>query len=493
MASRFKESLGFIKLMTTENIYQTENEEAFLEEYMGTLSSIDIPPEADRVLDEEQWARKYPYLPNPFHGGFFDSLYASFLFIYEMDILLAQNEREKLTLENADALLGLCCLLSVSSTNAMISIDDEFSFSKKYSVAEDIYIMTKNMYDFLSSVNIVATEALSFAEMLTVTKYSEIKYRLWCKYIRNGIAVLKLFHILALLQTSPAYSDGIHQIAKKLIQQLREVLFNKRIIKLVVDADTYGSNYKLHKTTRLKIFFAMNNSDRYCIRLDFPHPGEDCIHLNLNEPARKQSTGFPFKGSVYGEAIWICKEKSVFDRLFYYRDDLFWFRSNFAALIKEIGKNNEEHSRALEMFRHDRSHIVITSSDTDNLNAVTEFSEAFAEAMIEYGLPNIYGSTDTEDDIFYQYVLFQDEIFDIVLGIRALEMRNMINIGGRSYLVNTEAVELSKIENLAKTKFCDYIEKSFTQDEELKECVKEDIELSTFLTKCLDRLDELGI
>ena len=114
---------------------------------------------------------------------------------------------------------------------------------------------------------------------------------------------------------------------------LREVLFDKRILKIVVDSDLYGSNEKTHKSTRLKIYFAMKNTDRYCIRLDFPHDGEDSIHLNLNDPGIKRSVGFPLKKEEYWEIYRHSKEKELFVNMFYEMNDRYWFKSDFATKI----------------------------------------------------------------------------------------------------------------------------------------------------------------
>ena len=194
-------------------------------------------------------------------------------------------------------------------------------------------------------------------KIIVVLGIDIIDNRLCCKYICNGIAVLKLFHVLALIYISPLYPDGVHRIAKELIQQLREILYDKRIIKMVVDTDGSGMNDKPHKTTRLKIYFAMNNSDRYCIRLDFPHIGEESIHLNMNEPGQKQSTGLPFSGELYEEACRICKNSDIFSKLFYYRDDLYWFRSGFATVLKDICRDNAEKGKELKEFYHNRAHV----------------------------------------------------------------------------------------------------------------------------------------
>ena len=284
--------------MIKEDLYCTSYENEFNKKYLVSAENKHSEINKDLMTNREQFALKYPYLPEPLFGGFYSNLYDAFKFIYEIEIVLDQILYEGLTFDRANTLMNLCCFLKTTSTYAMINIDNDFSFAKKYSLADDIYFMAKSMFDAQMTIHATSNRNLSLDQVITLTKFDDLESRLCCKYIHNGIAVLKLFHILAILQISPYYTDGVHKIAKKLIQSLREALYNKRVVKLVVDIDTQGYNQKAHKTTRMKIYFAMNNSDRYCIRLDFPHEGENNIHLNINEPAHKQSTGFPFNERV---------------------------------------------------------------------------------------------------------------------------------------------------------------------------------------------------
>jgi hypothetical protein len=378
-------------------------------------------------------------------------------------------------------------MLKVTSTNALIELDDNCSFVKKYSLAQDIFTMAKEMNDSMLIVHSALEKSVSNEETITVTSYDTIYTRFCCKYIRNGIAVLKLFHVLALLQISPAYTDEVHVIAKKLIELLREVLYDKRVIRLLVDPDLYGNNPKAHKSTRLKIYFAMGNSDRYCIRLDFPHQGEESIHLNINEPARKQSTGFPFDRKWYEEVFRICGDKTTFDSLFYYRDDLFWFRSDYTVRIRDIGKSNREKEKALEQFQHDRAHIEVLSSSKDNMAAVPCFSEAFAEAIADYEAICVYGKTDSDDEELYKYILFQDFFFEKIIKLRSYEAG--IRLTYNNFQLNGR---LSEIESAIKPLFCKYLKEQFPFDEELNNCVNQQMKLCELFSQCLDCLEEKG-
>ena len=485
MASRFKESLGFVKKMRVEVQYHCKNECEFCKRYVEDSTNC---VNEELIIDHDKFVLEYPFLPNPFYNGFYSDLYAAFTFIYEIETTLDLIEYNGMNLQETESLLEQCELLAVTSTNAMIGIDDDFSFANKYSLAQDIYTMAKNMYNLMLLAHTEAEENIPNGETITLTDYDDIYGRLCCKYIRNGISVLKLFHLFALLQASPIYPDDVHVVAKKIIGILREVLYDKRVIRLVVDSDLYGSTPKPHKSTRLKIYFAMGNSDRYCIRLDFPHQGEDSIHLNINEPARKQSTGFPFNGELYEEAIKICGDKTVFDSLFYYRDDLYWFRSDFTARIKNFRKSCNEKTQALEQFQHNRAHIEVFPSSKDNRMAVSCFSEAFAEAMADYEDTCIYGQTDTDDEEFYKYVLFQDYIFDTVIRVRSYEMQ--INL---DCYESQQRKSVTELESNLKLMFCEYIKEHFPLDENSVGILNQQMDFREFLSCLLDYMEKKGL
>ena len=491
MASRFKESLGFIKSLVVEDPFCSKNEDEFLNKFIEAPENIEIMLCDELLTNRKQFSERYPYVPNPLYSGFYSNIYDSFKFMYEIETILDEIDCCNISFELSKSLMDTCCFLNNVSTNMMISLDDDFSYTKKYSLENDIFIMVKNLYNKLLFIHSVASENIPLNSKIAITKYDFIENRLCCQYIRNGLKVVKLFHILALMQISPLYNDGIHQIAKSLIHLLREILYDKRIIKFVVDFDTNGFNPKCHKTTRLKIYFAMSNSDRYCLRLDFPHEGEDSVHINLNEPNHKQSTGLPFNGNYYIEAMQICKDKEMFNELFYYRDELYWFRSNYAKKVKIIGNENMTLKFALEKFQHDRSHIFVSSSDKSNLEAVTDFSEAFAEAFAECDDISIYGYTDSNDEELYKYVLFQDFIFDIVIKINNYFTQQNLHIGDFKYENAYDYTE--NIEKGVKSELYKYIIDKFPQDAQLKEYTTQDMDLENFLSKCLDHINKFEI
>ncbi|MBP1565990.1 MAG: hypothetical protein J6A58_09585 [Oscillospiraceae bacterium] len=483
-----KELLTFIKKLVFEDLYHTASEKDFIKEYIDDTDICNFVIDEEFKIKREKFISTYPYMPNPYYCDFYSNIYNSFKFTYDLDNVLDEIFCEGLTLNRAEALMSLCSFLSTVSTNAMIYIDDEFSFAKKYSLANDLHLIAKAMYDSMMIIHTTSEEDYSRDDVLSISEFEELENCLSCKYIRNGIAVLKLFHILALLQISPLHNDGVHKIAKKLIQLLREVLYDKRIIKMIVDTDLNGINEKFHKSTRIKIYFKMSNSDRYCIRLDLPHQGEENIHLNINEPAHKQSTGFPFNGDEIQKARSICDNNSIFDELFYFKDDMFWFRSNFDKTVKKIGKTDTEKETNLNEFRHDRGHLSISLPDDENIRSVSDFSAVFAEVMTEYEKEYIYGDTDNNDDILYQYMLFQDYIFDAVIKIKANDIHQKL-LGDNLSHLDADSIDQTKLRSI----FVKYIKEKFPFDIKLNEYADSDLSLCELLLKCLDCIDSFGV
>lgn len=494
MTSRFKQSLGLFKILQFENVYRTKNEEEFDYKYVGKPTNLEsyikqLKEEYYKQNIEDYYKQEADFQYSHRLEFFYENMYAAFRFAYELDIILAQIECDEVNLSNAESLMQLFNMLKVESSNVMMYIDDDFSLSKKYNLCEDISAMIKNLYDMMCLYHIWENdEKLTKGKLIKGTKYDEIEMRLSCKYIRRGLSVMKVFHILAVLYISPLYSDEVHHISKKMIKSLWEVLYNKRIIKLIIDSNLYGNNNKMHKSTRLKIYFAMANSDRYCIRLDFPHEGEDSIHLNMNQPEIKQSTGFPFSVVDYNNLKSIWGQHPIIDSLFYKLDDLYWFRSDFSSKIKDIGEEKETLKKQLEIFSHDRAHISISSSDYESRNGVISFSAAFAEAMIDYELaPNIYGDTDMEDRDLYQYVLFEDYIYDIIIKIKQYKLESDLKAGEHRYVVQKD---IDKMELELHDMICNYIRTRFQNDKKLLECAEKDIDFCDFIIECLEYIDE---
>lgn len=127
----------------------------------------------------------------------------------------------------------------------------------------------------------------------------------------------------------------------------------------------------------------------------------------------------------------------------------------------------------------------------ENLDIVTEFSKVFTEMMTDYLGITIYGDTSTDDDGMFSYILFRDFLFEAIVKIKEWDEKNRILIDDMPNIVdnsdgNTNDKHLKEL--LSK-----YILEKFPDDTELILCTKMDGELCDFVSKCLDRMDQLGI
>ena len=477
MLSRFNQSIGLIiKRAEKEDVYTTSVDKEFKSKYLT-----------------EEYSLPHINSSDPLNFNYYLNQYITLRSLYLVDKILDQIVYEGISGERAESLLSIFTFLRINSSNTLMCLDDVFSYDKKYTLINDAITLASSLRNMSSLIDSVSKRSLPESNNSVKQKYKELESRLCCKYIQSSVSVMKLFHILTILQTSPYYSGGIHRIAEQLIQSLREILYNKRILNVTVDADTRGSSSKPHKSTRLKILFAMNNSDRYCIRLDFPHQGLDCIHLNINEPARKHSTGVPFGIKGLCKAKNACEDEETFNRLFYLHDDLYWFKSNYHSQIKAIGKVDKEKGQALDKLYSDRVHVEIFPSDEDNKEAVSEFSEAFAEAMAEFGFSFNYDSTDVDDATIYRYLLLFDNIFDIVATLRSAEIGSQIGISLPYSDIISNNQDWVILEHEIKKRLLRKIRETFEDDETLLSSIAEAPDLDNFFSKCLDRIDKLGI
>ena len=476
MPSRFKQSLFFIKHMQHHDSYHILSDPEFEKRYIEKWDGF-----ANFIKEKFPDNTREDFSRISLH----ENLYASFRFIYLVDSILDKMELNGISLDVSDELTVACSMLQTNSTNVFLSLDDDFSFSKKYMICGDMYTLANNMYRKMLSI--CSTQHVDSSEPISITRYDGILNRLRCKYIRSSLMVLKMFLVLVVLNISPLYSEGIHSVAGELIQILREVLFNKRIIQFVINGDFYGNSDKPHSTTRLYIYFAMGNSDRYCIRLDFPHQGEECIHLNLNQPGVKQSIGFPIAKN--SRAIEDLKELDYFDGLFYESDDLYWFMHDFAKKVKAI--DDSEIKKRLEDLLHVQAHIELGAcgGELDGVTKVdvTDFTLAFFEALNDYGImPRMDGIFD--NDRVYQYLLFEDYIYDVTLKLGNVEMNRQLGIGDDRFL---KEQDVDYIANAVHKEFKGYIKMKFPYDDTLLNLADADMGYCDFIEKCLDRLDEM--
>ena len=120
---------------------------------------------------------------------------------------------------------------------------------------------------------------------------SKLVHKLDHDTIMAWVAFMQVQAVLLLLNYSAIYSKNTQKIAKTLIMSFKDLLADVRIQKIEIDTAIASGIIRkgVRTTTGIKIFFALENMDRYCLRIDFPHKGEAFLHYNLHEPGRENA------------------------------------------------------------------------------------------------------------------------------------------------------------------------------------------------------------
>lgn len=134
------------------------------------------------------------------------------------------------------------------------------------------------------------------------------------------------------------------KFAKAMLKIYRQLLYFGKIEKIYFqignlknEASKRNSN---DHTTRVGIIFSLHNQDKYILRVDMPHKGQDMIHINLNESifdgnvAKLVSTAFPFSDdSIIIEQLSFLGDDML--KLFYRQEHIFWFRIEFKKKVEK--------------------------------------------------------------------------------------------------------------------------------------------------------------
>ena len=94
--------------------------------------------------------------------------------------------------------------------------------------------------------------------------------------------------------------------------------------------------------------------------------------------------------------------------------------------------------------------------------------------MIDYEvMPQIFGKTNSYDGDFYQYVVFQDQLFEIAIRMKYITMDNELLFRNNNDLDDT------KIKNNLIKRIKNY----FPSDQSLMDCTKKDLDFCDFILK----------
>ena len=216
----------------------------------------------------------------------------------------------------------------------------------------------------------------------------------------TGISFMQIQAILLLIESSKLYPAYVRKIAKSILLIFKEMLANSRIEKIEIDSAISAGVIRqgIRKTTGMKIFFSLENCDRYCLRIDFPHEGAEYLHLNLHEPHRQ--TAIPLN---YKQYSMLKKQYGDLSNLFFNFGNMYWFRYDFIeklnkySLIEGCENNNSSFIADMKAVFFRQSHYRLFDDNITKDNMV-DFIAEFGKALIHTQIyETSYFCTETEN------------------------------------------------------------------------------------------------
>lgn len=230
-----------------------------------------------------------------------------------------------------------------------------------------------------------------------------INQKLDREVLTTGLVFMEIQAILVLMECSSFYAEQIRIIAKSILLVFKEILADARIERIEIDPSISSGIIRAGSkmTTGIKIFFALGNMDRYCLRIDFPHEGEDFLHYNLHEPGER-TTALPLKWEQYND---LKVKYGNLDDLFFEYGKLYWFRSNFLRKLKKCapsrkvlidGEDGEFEEEIRQLF-HEQGHYRMFNESITKMHMhefIAEFGMALSYVDV---LGVIYSNTDVDN------------------------------------------------------------------------------------------------
>ena len=228
----------------------------------------------------------------------------------------------------------------------------------------------------------------------------ELNKKIDKEIITTSVSFMQLQAILLLMESSKLYPEYIKKISKSILLIFKEILANARIEKIEIDSSISAGviRQRIKKTTGMKIFFALENTDRYCLRIDFPHNDVGYLHLNLHEPNRE--TAIPLNSRQYN--LLKIKYGDLSDMFFKF-GNLYWFRYHFEERVKKchLAKGEEDISSQfiadMKKIFSKQSHYRLVEDNITKEN-MSEFIAEFGRALIHTQVRETsYGYTEVEN------------------------------------------------------------------------------------------------
>lgn len=247
---------------------------------------------------------------------------------------------------------------------------------------------------------------------------------LLCTYLKECISLIKLQLILCILRFSPLYASFEHTMADELFFLFRDLLYNKRLFLININRN---HNKDCVLSTRIEILFALNNDDRYCFRVDFPHEGNEYIHLNLNAPGKvHNSVGFPFPLNKRVDLMEKCNsDPETYASLFFESDEMIWFRNDFYEKMNEVSTLDGHAKNILTSLYDERKHLRLSEGFWTKENCAI-FETDLLEAISVYGFAHCDYKMDGHNELrYFERIWYKDILIEMVDALLGATLANM--------------------------------------------------------------------
>lgn len=360
----------------------------------------------------------------------FTSRRASYLCTIYMLLFIIKTDLQEGNLYENEKLQNMC--LTASMINTFISsLIMDYDFDKYGTLDFNAnYMPSPMLREYLEVMYKTELLQQQYMEMFEQTKLLDsrliqLNKKIDREIIMTGISFMQIQAILLLMESSKLYPVHVRKIAKSILFIFKEILANSRIEKIEIDPAIFAGVIRpgIRKTTGIKLFFSLENTDRYCLRIDFPHEGVDYLHLNLHEPHRQ--TAIPLNYKQYNM---LKKQYGDLSNLFFSFGNMYWFRYDFIEKLNkdslvEGRENNSSFIVDIETIFFEQSHYRLFD-DNITKNNMLDFIAEFGKALIHtqiYETSYSYTEVENIDD-----KLTKIKLRDILISAFSLYQRSYL-------------------------------------------------------------------
>lgn len=272
-------------------------------------------------------------------------------------------------IENADNIIGSLIFLNSDYFTSLFNRKKNIDFMKLVLFPDFLYKL-KGLRDSALTLNNlhIVQEKKCYSLLLNLEKY---RYAYNFSSIEKSINLFKLLFPLYVIFLVDSYPDIYKEIAEKVYLMFQDIFFGMLIHKIVIQNHPVQNVPELRGSddysTRLLIYFSLQNGFVYILRLDFPHKGQVFFHINIQEAnGDKLVDSYCPVQKEYIDCLGI--DESILEGLFFETEDKYWFRLDFESRLKECESNlSKTQLKKLNELCKEQQHCFISDCDEQQI------------------------------------------------------------------------------------------------------------------------------